>query len=246
MNIFRNGLFSKLLAAILPMPCPLCRRGKPAQPNAVCDECRRKLDLIPPDAECCPGCGGVMTGALAVCTQCLVEPERPWRRASTLMFYRDYARMAIHRFKFGNSPELARPFGYLLAEKIVESGLDAELIVPVPLDFMRRFSRGYNQSLLLAEIVSHSTGIPVAQPLRRIKRRSKQSGRNRIDRHKELAGNFILNSPEKVKNRNILLIDDIFTTGATLHAAAATLLAGGAASITVLTLARTPGVAKLF
>ena len=187
-----------------------------------------------------------MTGALAVCDQCLAEAERPWRKAYTLMIYRDHTRHAIHRFKFGNSPELARPFGHLMAEKIIENQLNADFLVPIPLDFMRQFSRGYNQSLLLAEMVSKITGIPTCQPLRRIKRRSRQSGRNRIDRHKELAGNFVLKSPEAVKNRNILLIDDIFTTGATLDAATTTLLSGGAASVTVFTLARTPGHALLF
>lgn len=246
MKLFKSGIFGKLITAFLPMPCPLCRKDIPARPNAACDECRRKLLLIPPDAGCCPGCGGIMTGALAICDQCMAEPERPWRKAYTLMVYRDYARDAIHRFKFGNAPELARPFGQLMAEKIIENQLNADFLVPVPLDFMRQFSRGYNQSMLLAEAVSKLTGIPGCQPLRRIKRRSKQSGRNRADRHKELAGNFILKSPAAVKDRNILLIDDIFTTGATLHAAAMTLLSGGAASVTVFTLARTPGHALLF
>lgn len=243
--MLKSQILEKLITAILPMPCPLCRKAIPVQPNTVCDECRSKLPMIPPDTGCCPGCGGIMTGALAVCDQCLAETDRPWRKAYTLMVYRDYARHTIHRFKFGNAPELARPFGHLMAEKIIENQLNADFLVPIPLDFMRQFSRGYNQSLLLAEMISKITGIPTRQPLRRIKRRSRQSGRNRSDRHKELAGNFILKSPEMVKNRNILLIDDIFTTGATLHAAAMTLLSGGAASVTVFTLARTPSHALL-
>lgn len=241
MNIFfLKKLFSGF-RNFLPLPCPLCRRGTPVLPNGFCENCLKQLDLIPPDESCCPGCGGRMTGALAVCAQCIAEPERLWLKAYTMMPYRKYAKEAIRSFKFHNRPELARPFGMILADKIISAGIKADLVMGVPLHFMRQFSRGYNQSQLLAEVVASRCHIPAGQPLKRVRKRSHQARRNRNDRHRELAGSFILKSPEMVKNRNILLIDDVLTTGATLHAATNALLTGHPASVTIITLARTPG-----
>ncbi len=237
---FLKKLFSAC-RKILPLPCPLCRKHDPEEPNGFCKDCLTRLELLAPDETCCPGCGGKMTGALAVCDQCIAEPERPWQKAHTLMPYRKYAKSAIRSFKFHNRPELARPFGILLAEKIIASGIKADLVMAIPLHFMRQFTRGYNQSQLLAEIVSVRCNIPHIQALKRIRKRSHQARRNRNDRHRELAGSFILKSKESVRDRHILLIDDVLTTGATLHAATETLLAGKPASVTVITLARTPG-----
>lgn len=146
----------------------------------------------------------------------------------------------IRRLKFYNSPELARPLGYLLAEKIKQNRIEADLIIPIPLHFARLLSRRYNQSMLLAEIAGRECGIPVREVLKRKQLRSKQSERSRSDRHKELAGTVILKCPEAVSGKRILLLDDVMTTGATLHTAAVALQKANPASITVLTLARTP------
>ena len=244
-NYFTSAMNTAIIynyfSKFLPMPCPLCRTGEPGMPNGFCDACREKLQLHPEHMESCPGCGGRMSGALAVCMQCLAEPERPWHRAYSLMPYRGFARNAIRDLKFHNRPELARAFGMLLAGKIRECGIGADMVIPVPLTFARYLSRGYNQSELLADMVRSFCRIPVMHPLRRISKRSQQAGRNRLDRHKELAGSFILTAPEKIKDRRILLIDDVFTTGATLHAAVSALLPGEPADVTILTLARTPG-----
>ena len=229
----------KAITGIL-LPCPCCGKGSGSRGNALCPECLKLLSVIPDDAELCPGCGGIMTGALACCDQCLAEPERPWKRAFTVMPYRGTAGKLIRRLKFYNSPELARPLGYLLAEKIRQHRIEADLIVPIPLYFNRWLSRRYNQSLLLAEIAGRECGIPVREVLKRRQRRSRQLGRSRLDRHKELAGTMILKYPEAVSGKHILLLDDVMTTGATLHTAAVELLKAKPASITVLTLARTP------
>ena len=202
------------------LPCPVCGKSSGGRANALCPECLKQLELIADDAELCPGCGGIMTGMLACCDQCLVEPERPWKRAFTVMLYRGTAGKLIRRLKFYNSPELARPLGYLLAEKIRQHHIEADLIVPIPLHFSRWLSRRYNQSLLLAEVAGKKCGIPVREVLKRKQRRSRQLGRSRLDRHKELAGTMILKYPEAVSGKHLLLLDDVMTTGATLHTAA--------------------------
>ena len=229
----------KAITGIL-LPCPCCGKSSGSRINALCPECLKQLEIIPENVECCPGCGGIMTGALACCDQCLAEPDRPWKRAFTVMPYCGTAGKLIRRLKFYNSPELARPLGYLLAEKIKHNRIEADLIIPIPLHFSRLLSRRYNQSMLLAEIAGRECGIPVREVLKRKQLRSKQSERSRSDRHKELAGTVILKYPEAVSGKRILLLDDVMTTGATLHTAAVALQKANPASITVLTLARTP------
>ena len=199
------------------------------------------MKIIPEDAECCPGCGGIISGALACCTQCLAEPERPWHKAYTVMPYNQEAKDFIRRFKFSNTPELARPLGYLLADKIRQNDITADMIVPVPLHFTRLLSRGYNQSLLLAQIAGKKSGIPVHNVLKRTFSPSHQAGSSRKARHKNIAGSMYLKDRESVAGKHLLLLDDVFTTGATLHAAAMALKKGKPASIQIITLARTPG-----
>ena len=222
-------------------PCPGCGKSSGSGGNAFCESCKAKLEIIPEDAECCPGCGGIISGALACCTQCLAEPERPWQRAYTVMPYKQEAGDFIRRFKFHNTPELARPLGYLLADKIRQNDITADMIVPVPLHFTRLLSRGYNQSLLLAQITGKECGIPVKDVLKRKYLRHHQAGSSRKARHKNIAGSMYLKDRESVAGKHILLLDDVFTTGATLHAAAMALNKGKPSSIQVITLARTPG-----
>ena len=229
--------FSKPVSSLL-LPCPACRENSGRRPNSFCDECLGRLPFIGSSAPLCPGCGGVLDSSLARCSQCLMEPERPWEEAYSVLVYCGCARELIRRFKFGNCPELARPLGYLLADRITECNIGAELIVPVPLHFMRELRRGYNQAGLLAEIAGKQCGISRADILIRRSFRSRQSGRNRKERHRDLTGIFKLRNGVSLAGKRVLLVDDIFTTGATLHAAAEALQAAGPETVTVLTLAR--------
>ena len=230
---------SSVISEILP--CPGCGGNSGKKGNSLCENCLKELEIFPDDSVFCPGCGGIMSGALACCIQCLAEPERLWKHAFSVMPYSGMATTLIRRLKFYNSPELARPLGYLLAGKIRQNSISADMIVPVPLHITRLLKRGYNQSLLLAQIAGNECGIPVKSVLRRKHLRSHQAGRSRADRHKELAGSMILKNSSDIAGKNILLLDDVFTTGATLHAAVLALQKGDPASVKVITLARTPG-----
>ena len=225
-------------------PCPGCGGHSGDRCNSFCPDCLEELELFPPDIQCCPGCGGKMSGILGVCSQCLAEPERPWHHACTLAAYQGRMRELIQRFKFYNVPELARPFGLLLADRLQKYDRLPDMIIPIPLHFVREWSRGYNQSLLMAQILGNRCGIPVYDILRKSRWRSRQSKRSRSDRHRKLADSFILTNDHLVKGRNILLLDDVFTTGATLHAATAVLLKHAPASVSVMTLARAIGHSK--
>jgi ComF family protein len=151
--------------------------------------------------------------------------------------YAGNLRELIHLFKFGGVRALARPLGRLLAVALPRDGvLDA--IVPMPLHWRRRLKRGFNQSELLAAEVARRTGIPMVKALKKRHHTAAQTGLSRAARRRNLRRVFGVSRPALVRGRRLLLIDDVFTTGATANAAAAALKDGGAARVTVLTLAR--------
>ena len=232
--------FIHLFNLAVPLSCPLCGAETEAGFNSFCSECYRKLPFIDDTQPACPGCGGVLDSALAVCSLCLNESERPWQRGYSVLEYRDSARQLVSVMKYSNSPELARPLGNLLAKKLTELALDIDVIVPVPLHFWRQCTRGYNQSQLLAEVAGKRLGIPVVNAVKRIGLRSRQAGRNRQERHRSLKGIFALRSDISLEGKRVLLLDDVITTGATLTAVSRVVLKGKPASLQVITLARTP------
>jgi len=113
-----------------------------------------------------------------------------------------------------------------------------DLLVPMPLHWRRRWSRGFNQSELLARVAGRRTGIPVACALRRRKSTNPQAGLTSAQRRVNVAGAFEVVRPQLVSGRRVVLVDDVLTTGATAGACAAVLRRAGATRVAVLTLAR--------
>ena len=140
-------------------PCPLCGEGDGGGCGLLCPRCLASLPLVPVEAPHCPGCGGVPDGVLAMCRACMSCGERPWQDAATVMEYRGEGALFMKRFKSGHAPELARPLGWLAARKIRKLGWRADLVVPVPLRFSRRWRRQYNQSELFSVRVGRELGI---------------------------------------------------------------------------------------
>ena len=224
------------LLKYLPLLCPGCGRDDCTAPGGrLCPECTGKLLFFSPDMRC-PGCGGENVSALEFCQQCLAEPPRPWKQALALFAYRTFGKDLIRRFKFNGQPQLAWPLGLMAAELLAESGIKPDFLVPVPLTLIRQLNRTYNQSALIAETISGISGIPVLSPLVRRFTLRHQAMRDRNSRHQGLLREFRIR--KTVRDLNLLLIDDVLTTGATLSAAARTLLDAGAKEVNVLVLAR--------
>jgi ComF family protein len=158
----------------------------------------------------------------------------------TAFSYGEYTgtlRKLIHVFKYSRVSPLSEPLGRLLVRALPRTeGFDA--IVPMPLHWTRRWKRGFNQSELLARVVSRRTGIPVANALRRRKPTPPQAGLTSAERRTNVSGAFEIRSRDAVRGRSVLLIDDVLTTGATAAACARALKRGGADRVTALTLAR--------
>jgi len=234
---YRFADFAKrVVSEFVSFPCPACLKNMPAGHSGLCSGCLDRLPLVKNPA--CRGCGAENDGIFEVCGKCLKEEKRKWRKAVALMRMEDYGRDLIHRFKYKNDTALARPFGTIAAELLKKSRIKPDFIVPVPLHWTRSFTRGYNQSRILCQVISGETGVPTRTVLRRVKRTPKQANLSGIQRRKNLEGAFSVTDGEICKNSVILLVDDVLTTGSTLTSASSALLEYGAKETNILILAR--------
>lgn len=195
------------------------------------------------DGPCCARCGlpfELDVGEEALCGGCIAAPPS-FARARSALRYDDASRKLILAFKHGDRLEGVRLFGRWLAQAGAKLTSDADLIAPVPLHRWRLFLRLYNQSAVLARALGEAAGKPVVPDLlSRVRWTPSQAGRNARQRRANVRRAFVVPEARRasVEGARILLIDDVFTTGATVDACAETLLEHGARAIDVLTLAR--------
>lgn len=147
--------------------------------------------------------------------------------------YEAQARTLIHQLKYRHVRAAAKPLAQAMS--MLPSG-EEELIVPVPTDRRRQRRRGYNQAALLAQGVGRALGMPVEEALVRTRRSTPQTGLSRAARERNLEG--CMAARDTVRGRRVLLVDDVYTTGATVREAARALLAAGALSVGAFTAAR--------
>lgn len=156
--------------------------------------------------------------------------------------YSDSLRDSLRRFKFGNKPSYYRAFGKLMALKVQNTAqmVHFDMIIPVPLYQSRKKQRGYNQAELLAEQVSKELKLPCKKNLLIKVRASKsQSVLNREERLINLDDAFMVTDEELLQGKNILLIDDIVTTGSTVNQCCKALKLAGTGMVTAAVIATT-------
>lgn len=182
----------------------------------------------------CRICGVPLVSAYADrCRKCIEDPPA-YSRAASFGIYEKTLAAAIHHFKFLGVRRLAKPLAELM---LVHELSDIQAIVPVPLTRLGLKSRGFNQSLLLAYYISRRRKIPLERnALKKTHETLPQIGLSAKERAANVKKAFTCTG--RVKNLNILLIDDVMTTGSTVNACAAELITAGAKSVEVLTLAR--------
>ena len=151
--------------------------------------------------------------------------------------YEGTLRNLIHLLKYGRIETLADPLAKLLVRALpLDESFD--LVMPMPVHWRKLWERGFNQAELISRPVANRYGIKLSGNLRRSRYTKPQAGLSETERRTNLKGSFAVRRPDEIKGKKILLIDDVFTTGATLRAAAEALKAAGAARVSALTLAR--------
>ncbi len=206
--------------------CPECWRETPFLSGLVCDQCGIPL---PGDAQ-----------ETAHCDDCLTV-ARPWERGRAALSYRDNGRRLVLALKHGDRMDLARPAGgWMLkaARPILRPGM---LVVPVPLHWLRLIRRRYNQAALLSRAVARLAGLDhCPDALVRHRSTGNQDGKTRDARFANLVDAFSVPRRREalVAGREVLLVDDVMTSGATFSSATEALVSAGARSVDVLGLAR--------
>jgi ComF family protein len=249
----RFGRIAKALRATLglvvdvalPQLCAACR--EPVDGAGLCAACWGKLSFIaPPYCERLgipfPFDGG--PGLLSL--EAITDPPA-YGRARAAVRFDEVARALVHSLKYGDRLDLAPTMGRWMANAGRALLADADALVPVPLHWRRLWTRRFNQSALLAEIIGKASGRPVAYAaLKRVKATPQQVGLGKSERAENVQGAFRVPTEGKaeVVGRKLVLVDDVLTTGATVDACARALLRGGAAAVDVLTFARVVAPAR--
>jgi ComF family protein len=174
------------------------------------------------------------------CLSCRQRPPH-FDQALAAGIFEGTLREAIHIFKYQAVWALGRPLAEWMASQVNVTTL-LDMVMPVPLHTRRLRERGFNQALLLAHGIAVRFAIPlVLDNLVRIRFTRPQVELSGRDRMENVSGAFALRSPEAMNGKRVLLIDDVFTTGATLNECSRVLKHAGAASVTAFTLARVGG-----
>lgn len=238
-TLWRRG-GGRLLDFLLPASCLACDAPVDA-PGRLCASCWPKVGFI--SAPCCDCCGlpfELPVPAGTRCGACIAHPPR-FTRARAVARYGGPIRDLLLRFKHADRLDLAPSLARLLVQAGGDCLAGADALVPVPLHWRRRLRRRYNQSAELARHVGGLAAVPVLHgALTRARATPAQGRLGRLARMRNVARAFAV--PERARarivGRHIVLIDDVFTTGATADACCRALLAAGAARVDVLTVAR--------
>ena len=235
MTTILAAVLDPFLSLLYPPRCLVCRALGAA---ALCGACLEQIASVADPT--CPVCGHTVE-LEGGCRNCL--SRRPaFVRARALGAYEGVLQTAIYHFKYRDRPQLAGPLGRSLASFARDhaaqlNDLKFDALQPVPMHSTRRRLRGYNQSERLARVVGTELGLPLCDALMRSRPTRPQVGLAREARCRNLAGAFTVRRPEEVSGKTLLLIDDVATTGSSLHECAAALKAAGASAVYALTLA---------
>ncbi len=234
-----RGICRAVLDLLYPPACLLCK--KELERQGLCPDCTTSFEPVTPPK--CTLCGTPFLEAGEIdhpCGHCIKEPP-PFHHSASSYRFSNTLVDAIHALKYSGKSALAKSLGSLMASHDIFEE-DHHLIVPVPLHIHRLRDRGFNQSLLLAKPISKEHGIAI-DPflLTRIRETPSQTGMmGRKAREQNVKGAFALRNIENLKGAKILLVDDVYTTGATVKECSKMLKKGGAVKVNVLTLGRVP------
>ncbi len=233
-------LFTEAGRLLFPPVCFGCRRIV-AEPGALCGHCWPKLRLI--EKPVCDVLGTPFAydmGEGAVSPEAIAYPPQ-FDRARAAVIYDGVAGQMVRGLKYGDRTDLAPPMARWMARAGADLIAQADLIVPVPLHWRRFWSRRFNQSAELGRVIARNAAVRFApEALVRRKPTRQQVGLRKREREANVRAAFAVpeRALETVRGKRVLVVDDVYTTGATLNAVARALRKGGAGGVDVLTFAR--------
>jgi ComF family protein len=241
MNIgLLQNLFWSWIDLLFPPRCGNCDSYLEEAESGLCTSCLAQVSFL--RAPLCDTCGqGFLGGSRDghLCSNCLRDPP-PYSLARSLVHYGPVSADLLKRLKYHSDLTVAAAIRGIISKAEMSPFTGCDLVLPVPLSRQRLQQRGFNQALFLARLSFAGKGIPIA-PAILVKKKdtASQAGLKRQARQHNLRGSFGIRRHAAITSRRVCLVDDIFTTGATVAECSRTLLAGGAAEVLVLTFART-------
>ena len=239
---FFLDLKDDILDFIYPQTCPICRNPLKRKEKDVCEDCWKALALLP--SPYCPYCKSFLEHENEITNHQCAYLRRPKDRrilaVRSLGTFDDYYQKLVHRLKYDKKIHLGKRLAQRLGESISQEKdfAGCDMVIPVPLHRARQRERGFNQSEVLAEGISQATDLPLAKDiLKRRKNTKDQTYLNAKQRAENVRGAFVIVRPEKIEDKNVILVDDVMTTGATLNECARMLLDSGARNVFGVTLA---------
>ena len=219
-------MFEKIIDIVFPPRCAVCDAVIPPGHKGICQDCRVKISYVT-DPRCLKCGKEIEDETEEYCDDCS-RVKRSYEAGFPLFNYVPPLSDAITRLKYHGRQEYAAYYGSEIAANFgqIFKRLSVECLVPVPLHSKRLKKRGYNQAALIAKAISKETGIPVNERLLiRSKNTAPQKELNDVDREKNLSMAFAVGK-EEIPNI-VMLVDDIYTTGATIEGCTKVLLAAG-------------------
>ncbi len=216
--------------------CVVCGAEIKPSPFCVCDECYNKLPHIV--GHTCLRCGEPLFSDANYCLNCKNTKHYFSKCFAPFMFTNDVVKL-IHGLKYEGKKYLAKPLGNFMFKLFSEQGVKVDLVVPVPLHFARQKSRGFNQSEELAQVFSRFGFNVNNNCLARVKETVTQTNLTKTERLENVNDAFKVVNKLEVKNKVVLIIDDVYTTGATFNEVARVLINAGAKQVYGLTCAHT-------
>lgn len=240
-------MFSAFVDILFPRVCHICSKSlkedKTAFDKNICLRCAQEMART--SVVSCSLCAQKLDTEkelrTLLCRSCAKEPCG-YEKLLACFIYQGPTKELIHKFKYGNRPYLAKTIARLMLTTLEHDGQSlhkkADAIVPVPLHTARSREREFNQSRLLAEEFSSVFGAPVSAALIKIRPTPAQASLPSGQRAGNVSGVFSVSDEHAVRGKNLLLIDDVVTTTATVREASLALKTAGAARITVLAFAK--------
>ncbi len=229
------------LHLLYPGICAVCNRSLAPDQSTFCAACRSQLTSD--NSATCPRCGGTVGPFTHVAEGCPSCRDHVFHFQEVLRLgpYEGLLRDVILRMKHQTGEELAEAVGQLWADHAAERlrAVNADVVIPVPLHWWRRWARGYDQGAALAGSLAGRLGLPCRRGwLRRIRNTPRQTEQTASDRRTNVRGAFRCRPGSYVDGKTVLLVDDVLTTGSTASEAARALREAGAKRVIVAVLAR--------